>query len=353
MTLIASFGVNTGGVFLSDALLSSDSGRPGIGLSTIGKVHESIRILGNRRVYGTTRKTEIIGEHLILAWAGEYHAAHRIIEVIRSLANSAEGDTKFIELYLRANCGEELSKVSLLISGLGNNSSSVWANACREVIAPNMAIWFAGSGSTRFAQLLQSLPFASLSSESPVRQGIFCALSVAGALLAEEMRTAQTLTKGFGGHYDITLFDGMKPRVLDEITYIFWPVSRSREEIRINPPFKMQKPVRLPDGCVALYSLDLKAQGDGKASKHESYHVSTPCNLDNLRGRKDEDLRSDWQVNVFVSDLEDGSLVLPSYVSYCPNRAEHLVKFQHAGKPTGFTADPREIGRLLTDLAKK
>jgi len=350
MTLIAAFGIETGPVFLTDGLLSSPEGRENIAIPSIGKLPSNIRVLDNRRVYATMRKTEIVTPNLIVAWAGNYAAAQRVLHEIRIFAHSVTDDADWIERHIRANCKDDLETVSLIVSTMRPEKGVSWSNNCQEFIAPGMKIWAQGSGRHRFGAALQQLDFPALSAMPPPNGGIGAALFVAGAFLGEEMRQYTTLQAGFGGFYDITTFDRGVARHIDDVVYLFWSITQATDKIVINPPFRAMKVLTLAGGETIIYTVDFKITGEGIAEKaNEAYSVHSMAAAKEASARRNESLSSLWQVNVLIVELEDGSCTIRGTVTCRPDGSAHPVRLN----AQGLQVAPEEIHPLLIGLLKK
>jgi hypothetical protein len=351
MTLIAAFDCDHHSpVFLSDRLLSSESGRPNIKLPTIGKHHERLHLESGGRVYGTAIKTRIINDGLIVAWAGQHDAAQYIIEEITQRGCQIGNDGVTLGQYLEAACPSQLQRVQLIISGRDPRPPypcTIWSNACKQYITPDMKIWATGSGAARFRQCLEQVcPIPIAAEHCREVKAVIRALSVAGALLGEELGTGGSIAKGFGAGYDVTTFDGAKAFYVTDVCYLFWVVKKTATTAEVGIPFKILKTIDLGDNEQCLYSAEFVPAPTGEVkTENETYDVSSELSgtVQKAAIRRNENLRTRWQVNIFIIHEETAEIKLGIRTSHCPQKENHLVVFDQTGDKSSFSINSEEL----------
>lgn len=350
MTLIAAFSVDTTPVFLSDGLLSSLEEKENIYIPSIGKIPPNIHVLGNMHVHGTTQKTEVISPNLIVAWAGCYTSAMRVLETIRKFALDVTDDPTWIEEQVRANNCDDLKHVSLIVAGKNTRHGYSWSNACQEIQAPAMRIWAQGSGIKRLKIALQDLDFEKLSTVPSPTSGVCAALAVAAGFLGEEMRQLTTLQSGFGGFYEITTFDRGIAKRIEDIVYLFWKIQQTPNKVIISPPFRAMKTLTLPGGETGIYTVDIQMTGQGVGKRvNETYNTYSMSAGKEASERRNENLQSLWQVNVMIVEMQNGSCEVHTGVTCQPDTLIHPVQF--LGPTVKF--DTVKIAASLQSLFKK
>ena len=306
------------------------------------------------KVHGLARKTVIINERLIVSWAGNYHAAQRVLHAIAHFATSISSEPAHIESHLRASCAVDLDSVSIFVAFIDpTGKAAVWGNACKELLGPDSRIWVAGTGFDRFFHYarMSSATFEKVGLPAADRW-VFEALALSGTLLGDEMRTGEPLGAGFGGLYEIATFDGGRARYIDDITYIFWHVTQTPDEAIVRPPFRVFKTFLAAANNPVLYAVDFLQKNGAFKLEKQSYFCQAPQTTSLLKKRKRENLSSLWQVNVIIADLCSGVVEIFGHVSRDSRdaRPEHLVKFMSRGRKEHIQYNPVRVATVIRSI---
>lgn len=148
-------------------------------------------------------------------------------------------------------------------------------------------------------------------------------------------------------------FNGNVAKHVDDVVYLFWHVRQMPTEVTVNMPSKILKRIHTSNGDTALYSVDMISTGPGRAEKrNESYLIHSREAAGSLKDRRNEDLRSTWQVNVMIADLHDGKIACWVHVSCSPLKEQkvHLVQFDKQTGHGNLTFDPLKVAEALREI---
>jgi len=87
-------------VLIADRLLTSQDGRPGVYLPTVGADHVRISMVGMAKTHDIARKLAILTPNILVAWAGVVTSAARVVGGIKFAAENYSEDPQVIRAYL-------------------------------------------------------------------------------------------------------------------------------------------------------------------------------------------------------------------------------------------------------------
>jgi hypothetical protein len=176
-----------------------------------------------------SQKTCVVMPNLAVAWSGRKIAAKTIILEMMQTFTSGRPVTldELVKFFHDLNFPEtnDVQMVGLVLEEKNTVRGFGWnARTYNSLLLGEMQL--AGSGSDHFVQVLQNFDGLRIIAGNP--SDFFAAvgklLTVAGAVLGEEIHTRSNLPHFYGGGLEIVSFNQGKFEKIKEITYIFWEV---------------------------------------------------------------------------------------------------------------------------------
>jgi hypothetical protein len=188
------------------------------------------------RVAGLAQKVCVIAADLAVGWSGDYKSAERIISAMRAYPWPDRITTYDVQECLATTSYEDQAAVSLVgifshdkwFGEFGMNAPKVSLplfNECRVI----------GGGSGAFIRMCRDIGDLCLptpeESDSSWVKATTAVLMASSTLIGEEVNNFGGLPEGFGGLFEVLMFQDDKFTKLDDILYCFWAVlEHSKEE---------------------------------------------------------------------------------------------------------------------------
>ena len=240
MTLVATLSPYSCPIMLGDILLSG-ARAPGaeVTLPTIGNVRlvdESVADLNH--VAWLAPKICRITPNLAVGWSGDYAAAKRIIANMRAYSWPNQFSLECIQEFLTTTDYDDQASIGMAgifatektFGEFGLNTPSVdlpLFNKSRVL----------GNGRERFIDMCRDVSDITVQGDaSDWVLSVTTTLGFTTALIGEEINNYGGLKTGFGGFFEIMLFNGNEFCKLDDVLYCFWSVpSHNEDGIEISP----------------------------------------------------------------------------------------------------------------------
>lgn len=352
MTLIACLSPDRHPVLLADTLLSSTESKSGLVLPSVGLEHEKIVTDSGRHAVGMEEKVVVLSDHLMLAWAGEYLVAQKLIRGLSRYFGMAETTRWYVEAFLRAEHAADLDRVSLIVCVREGGRIHTWTHRCVEVNIPTVGkVCFAGTGGDRLVQHLGQVTEPLVEGANPLMAGVATALFLGGFLLADELYTGAPLAAGFGGAYEVGTFVLGKATRLNDFAFVLWFGEKDEEGLRFNIPAKVMRRYER-DGQACYHCVEFESRKHSAAIVKEEVFIWRPFLAEKTVPHGPADipsLNTPWQVNVFCFKRAKMGCDLVVAVRHRKEAARHVVKFQRESSTAmaiGF--DLAAIQKLLS-----
>lgn len=145
MSIIACLRPDTLPVLFCDTLVSSEQGRGGIALPSIGPLPLGHTSASRWRAHGMTEKMIRFSDHLLGVWAGESASAITIIQHIRAVFRNDPLNAASLEEFILREHAQALqvcSFIFLVVEQTGT-ASAMHFN-CEEIFVPSIGlVWIA------------------------------------------------------------------------------------------------------------------------------------------------------------------------------------------------------------------
>jgi hypothetical protein len=176
---------------------------------------------------GLEQKVVIIGDNLVIGWAGFVDDAKSAITHLYHVEQAGDLNFDYLDNYLR-HAGERAGFVGFLRDGPGFHSFGYRYQFANTQNLGKLGLL--GTGTTKVAARLkqfENLPLPEAikpAGKQPTLgdRAASIAISTAGTLLLEEIATAESLRNAFGGGYEIATLQPSGFRKIDSVTYAFW-----------------------------------------------------------------------------------------------------------------------------------
>ncbi|MCO8260143.1 hypothetical protein NC656_01080 [Pseudomonas asiatica] len=228
MTLISGYKLKDGGFLQADILLTSPN--KGIRSSQIPSFKPEAGNLGlsTHAVAGLCQKILVVNEHFAVAFAGDVPAIQGIVRLIEKLEDEHELLTGkcFTDAVLadEAISSSEVQIIALSVEGGEIHIASVYADYGDG--NEHFELWVGGSGADHAIAHYQSYPVRmfDVCEEEIVVQGTCMALDQFAMHLKnefEEKFKSESISKLFGGGYEVVAFYDGRFRKISDIVYAF------------------------------------------------------------------------------------------------------------------------------------
>ncbi|MEG4574066.1 hypothetical protein QUA56_15425 [Microcoleus sp. N3A4] len=246
MTLIAAFYINNHPVLIGDVLISCPDPSQLINIPT----HENLKISPPedlwRGVSGLRQKVNIISSNLMVAWCGDWCAAHTLLKELKARSDAENFTRNSLNFFFESDeIRDWMGKAEVCFigyimddDGIKEFKHSFNGAKINEIKIPTYGNTFiAGSGSNDLIHRLEttvprqpSIP----KKTSEYDDAVLASISICGALLVTDFKN---ILSSYGGSFEIATLNkqGMFEKVND-ITYFQWWVSNCES---INPKLEL------------------------------------------------------------------------------------------------------------------
>jgi len=318
-----------------------------------------VRTKSSLRAWGYDEKIVVAHPDILIAWAGVRSAAERIIRGVAEYFSDKPVSLFFVEAYIHAEHELALKDVSLIVSVQEANRGASWSHNCSALVVPYIGtVWLGGSGADRAKKYLTQTAGAISKAENSLIRGIACALITGGSLLADEMRTGETLVHDFGGAYEVASFVNRKATKIEDFAFLFWFGAQQPDGgYGFNFPQKvMRKYERNGQTCYYCLEFDVGVN-PMKVTKEEVFiwkqflaPTAVPHGVAEL-----PQLNTQWQINIFCADQLSGTPTIIGQLGFHENRSGHLITFDESNKrkDIGLGFSQEELRQVLLPLVRK
>lgn len=253
MTLLALLHVDGVPVLIGDILItgSETEDQPPVEIPTKESDSEvRLRDSGNV-ILSIEQKINVLGENLLVGWAGSKFAARTVIKELRIRNDQNSFDRHslqqfFDEMYshpLDWVANQDVAFICLLHDREGAFVSDYSFNNCSRLSVPSeygeITLYGTGSGDLAILASQTERPASTKTdSYSPLQKATIAALSLTGWLYLYEHGTGESLSQGYGGAFEIATYIEGRWAKLADITYLYWLLLGNQNLERLVPyPF--------------------------------------------------------------------------------------------------------------------
>ena len=331
MSLIACLTPDRHPVLLADTLLSSPDMKAGLVLPSVGLEHEKIVTNSGLHAVGMEEKIVVLSDHLMLAWAGDYVPAQRLIRGLARYFGITPTTRWYVEAFLRAEHAADLERVALIVCVREGKRILTWTHRCLEVNSPTVGkVYYAGTGGDRLVQHLCQVKEPLVAVTNPLMAGVATALFLGGFLLADELYTMAPLAANFGGAYEVGTFVLGKATRLNDFAFVLWFGDKDGEGLKFNLPAKVMRRYER-DGQACYHCIEFESREVELAITKEEVFIWRPFLADQTVPHGSAEipsLNTRWQVNVFCFKVALSGCDLFVGVRHREEPERHIVQFK-------------------------
>lgn len=247
MTLIAAVGLDTYPVVFGDLLISgAEQPSAGANVALVGRATNVFPSGSAEPALGLDQKVVLLGDHCVIAWAGNVEFARALITELRAFAANAPLSLPVIE-----TCLSELDPIArdqvTFIGWVkdGEVFHQFWYRAAIAESAMFGQVRAGGSGAMDFVTLAAQISGGTWNapgrSLTGLERAISSMLSATSLLLQAELSGQSNLLHYFGGGYEIATFIGDKFAKLGDIAFVFWMAHVTDGQVGLSGPWFVLK----------------------------------------------------------------------------------------------------------------
>jgi hypothetical protein len=247
MTLIAAVGLDTYPVVFGDLLISRPA-QPGAvpNIALVGEGTNFFPAGSEGPILGVNQKVVLLGDHCVIAWAGNIEYARTVITELRAMASNAPLSLPIIETYLSQldpTVRDEVSFIGWVKDG--ELFHQFWYRAAIAKSEMFGQVSAGGSGATDFVTLASEISGGTWNAPGRVLTGLERAissmLSATSLLLQAELSSQSSVLHYFGGGYEIATFIGDKFAKVGDIAFVFWMAHVTDGQVALSGPWFVLK----------------------------------------------------------------------------------------------------------------
>lgn len=277
MTVIAGFTIEGHPMLVGDLLISgpNPSGN-NVQIPTVGETSQYYDGL-ECTVLRLEQKIVVIGDNLIISWAGSRIAALTVLRDLVEYGKHSEITYEFLKDYLD-NIENIIGSLDLSIVGhLLASPKVVYRVSCNHSVHMSNKlgeIRLSGSGQERLLEYLEQIPVYNSHVYGNLNEfevAILNAIGLNAFLLQDELYQPSdvfmhSLNYYYGGGYEIGCFLGNKAIKIGDVSHVYWEAKIEGDNVIISMPLKIMKNYYIDD---ILYILSMepkfKTQDDERA----------------------------------------------------------------------------------------
>jgi len=222
MTLVAAVQIQQSIFLIGDIAISGPKDYAAeVVMPTIGDASKIEQHEG--RLVTLVQKLVLVNPKLAFGWSGKAMHALALIEQLRAKGDASSVSADDLDVAWSSLGDDAHNELNIVGFSLGTAGVSMYRRGRQtgDGRGTDYRAFAAGSGVPQFAQLLHDL-VGRLPRVSPGAASVYCALTLSGSLLADEMKTSQSLKLGYGGAYEIIcLVDGALTK-LSNVLFFWW-----------------------------------------------------------------------------------------------------------------------------------
>lgn len=281
MTLVAAIELHGVPVLIGDVLITGKTPKTKpISIPTL--TPNQLKQLNTENPVMTLRRKVLqINEKLVIGWTGYEKEAEVVFEDIYhefSSKNTSRSEFfQFLENFDK-DFDPRWCKVVGWIADEEGVISFFWDTVSKNVLTDDSFIL--GSGASDFSEALDGHRWLHNyeAIHSPQNLAIKTALSHAGNMIAQELLTGLSISKGYGGGIEILYYDGKQFQAVDDVTFIFSTakIDIDKHSIELSPMPLILKPKYVEDVLILKSSRlapDKEYPGVMAIQKQEFYYI--------------------------------------------------------------------------------
>jgi hypothetical protein len=336
MTAILNFQMEGQPIIFSDLLLSTSEHGPAPLLPTAVNPFATIPAESPFRPAGMGQKIAVIHPDLIVSYTGRQSVAEDVVRDLKQKYEHVAPAANELEDYLGALpfSPAELGMLAML-SVEPTRIYHAGLNAASFEDPRFGVVRHAGSGQGEVAQLLRSVESISENEGrklNPYAKAIGCALTMSGHLIGREIVVGDTLSKYFGGGYDIATRINNSWKKLQDILTIVWAARETLGAVEIAPiPIRLIRQAHEGDMIVIRSLINeppapleertiIVPAVDREPSASETAVISPP------------QFAAHWIVHQFVVQRLDGRVTPRSRVTFNQDRKNADIRISWTGR---------------------
>lgn len=336
MTAIIGFQVEGQPVIFGDLLLSA----PNVlapDLPTMVRSHPEAPRADGLMPAGLGQKITIIHPDFVVAWSGRMAIARRVVnELMGRYSNQAPTEAQLNEYFESLpEVDRENLHILAMVAVAPTRIYHLGFNAFAESDQRFGIFRMAGSGFNAVADLLRSTQsFSERQGRqlNPYAKAVGCALSMAGYLMGREIIVGDTLSRLYGGGYEIATRVGGRWQKLPDVMTIFWVTRETAQgTVEIVPlPIRV---VRQSYHGDLLIVRALSCEPD--VAVDEKRFIINPVHRDSSEDEKGSivfpGFAAQWICHQFIVHRLNGTVTPQSRVTFTENVNESAVQVRWDG----------------------
>jgi len=189
----------------------------------------------DRAVFGMRQKVNVLGNRLAVAWSGALAQAEDVVPSLRPLASVETLTTNQVGQVLDAVEPSRKNSLSLIVAvadQLGGVHLALHNILPPQNIGKISDVVISGTGRPTLLTALRQLSRAQIVKE-PLDQEMTSkgfALSIAGFMGGEEIRSTQPLKAGWGGSFEVARFANGSFSKLGKVLFLYFRVTRTKSK---------------------------------------------------------------------------------------------------------------------------
>jgi len=297
MTLIAGFSVATLPVLIGDLLLSGpEDPNRSVSLPTIG---DSLNVFpkgSGFTITGLTQKVNILSDRLMVAWAGRRYIAESILRELRERCALApftiENLKAFFESFQRSENRNEVQFAGTMVNERQSFSFSIGCEVVSHFVFGDIRL--GGSGTEDAKEFFRNLEEAPVLlkgvAPEPLLDATSKSLMLTAHLMQLELTNRSSLLQFYGGGYELASLVQGRFAKIGHVTYLFWEVDATGNQIRVSYPYQVFKYTYAND-VLGIRSARIDDKGHGELTvTDEGVHLVGPA----FREITEKDINAFW-----------------------------------------------------------
>lgn len=337
MTAIINFQISGQPIIFSDLLLSTSGNGPAPLLPTSLNPLAAVPAGSAFRPASMGQKIAIIHPDLIVSYTGLQSVAECVVREMKQRYEHVAPTAHELERYLRElpYSRAEIRMLAML-SVEPTRVFHAGLNAGSFEDPRFGVVRHAGSGQSEVAELLQSIQSISENEGQaldPYAEAIGGALTMSGHLIAREIVVGDTLSKYFGGGYDIaTRVNNSWKKLEDSLTIVWAGRETTVGAVEIAPiPIRIIRQAHEGD-MIVIRALISEPPSDLDARKIIVRAVDWEPTANEIAAIPDLDFAAPWIVHQFVVQRLDGKVTPRSRVTFNQNPRDADVRVSWTGR---------------------
>ena len=360
MTLIAAVGIDTYPVVFGDLLISGPERLGAVpSIPPVGQVTNVFPAGSEGSILGLNQKVVLLGDHCVIAWAGNIEFARTVIGALRAMASNGPLSLPIMESYLAQldpTVRDEVSFIGWVKDG--EVFHQFWYRAAVAKSAMFGQVSAGGSGAIDFVTLAAEIAGGTWNAPGRALTGLERAissmLSATSLLLQAELSSQSNLLHYFGGGYEIATFIGDKFAKVGDMAFVFWMAHVTDGQVALSGPWFVLK----QDYAGESLLLHLLLMRPGEISTdppivEEHQHVISPfggtVDAAHATGVSWPGFEATFTCHVVLVHLPT-SIAVFNRIDYSESRAPMSIRFSLEASRISFEVNPQFSEELTQSI---